>query len=80
MAELKDILEVHDFTVKIQTTASLPNNLTETIIDAALINSGNQNPKINDISFFLSSPSKVFLISWLQDNSEYVYIKLKIAS
>ena len=80
MAELKDILEVHDFTVNIQTAVSLPNNLSEAEIDLVLSETGNQNPKINDISFFLSSPGKVFAVSWLQDNNQYVYSKMKIAS
>jgi len=80
MAELKDILEVHDFTVNIQTAVSLPNNLSEAEIDLVLSETGNQNPKINDVSFFLSSPGKVFAVSWLQDNNQYVYLKMKIAS
>ena len=80
MAELRDILETNDFTVNITTTVSLPNNLTEAEIDLVLSETGNQNPKINDVSFFLSSPGKIFIVHWLQDNSKYVYIKLKKAS
>ena len=74
MAELKDILEVNDFTVNIQTAVSLPNNLSEAEIDLVLSETGNQNPKINDVSFFLSSPGKVFAVSWLQENNQYVYL------
>ena len=79
MAEIRDILETNDFTVNIVTTVSLPNNLSEAEIDLVLSETGNQNPKINDVSFFLSSPNKVFAVSWLQDNNHYVYVKMKIA-
>ncbi len=80
MAEIRDILETNDFTVHIQTSNNLPNNLTEAIIDQALADTGNPNPKIQDVSFFLSDATKSFQVTWLQDTSYYSYIKRKIAS
>jgi len=80
MAEIRDILETNDFTVVIATTVSLPNNLSEAEIDLVLSETGNQNPKIRDVSFFITSPGKVFKITWLQDTSQYVYLKQKIAT
>ena len=80
MAEIKDILETNDFSVHIQVGYSLPNTLTESVIDQALLDTGNPNPKIQDVSFFMSDNVKVFAISWFQDTSLYGYLKMKIAN
>ncbi len=80
MAEIKDIMETNDFSVHIQAGYSLPNTLTEVIIDQALFDTGNPNPKIQNVSFFLSDNVKTFVVSWLQDTTRYSYLKMKIAN
>lgn len=79
MAEIKDILETNDFTVHIEIDYALTNNLTESSIDAALVYSGNPNPKIRDVGFFLTDLDKTFRITWLQNTGKYVYLKQKTA-
>ena len=80
MAELKDILETNDFSVHIQVGTTLPNTLTEVVIDQALLDTGNPNPKIQNVSFFLSDNAKTFIVSWLQDTTRYSYLKMKLAA
>ncbi len=80
MAELRDILQVEDFTVHITVATNLGNTLSTAEIDQALVDSGNQNPKMNDVSFFLTGSNATFTVTWLQGLSKYVYIKTKIAS
>ena len=80
MAELKDILETNDFTVHITVAVNIGNNPTKAEIDQILVDSGNANPKIGDVGFFLTATNATFRMTWLQDLDTYVYIKLKTAS
>ena len=80
MAELRDILQAEDFSVHIRVGNDLGNTLTAAEIDQALVDTGNQNPKINDVTFFLSDPTRTFIVSWLQGIAEYSYVKMKIAT
>ena len=80
MAEIKDILETNDFSVHIRVGGSLGNTLTAAEIDNALASTGNPNPKMQDVTFFLSDATRTFIVSWLQGTAEYSYIKMKIAS
>ena len=80
MAEIRDILETEDMSVHVRVGNDLGNTLTAAEIDQALADTGNPNPKIQNVSFFLSDPTRTFVVSWLQGTAEYSYIKMKIAS
>jgi len=79
MAELRDIMETNDFNVHIRVGNNLGNTLTAAEIDQALADTGNPNPKIQDVTFFLSDPTRTFVVSWLMGTAEYSYYKMKIA-
>ena len=79
MAKLQDILETEDFTVHITVATNLGNTLSTAEIDQALADTGNPNPKIQDVTFFLSDPTDTFVVSWLMGTAEYSYSKMKIA-
>ena len=80
MAEIKDILETNDFTVHITVAVNIGNNPTTAEIDQVLIASGNENPKIHDVGFFLTATNATFRMTWLQDLGAYVYDKLKTSA
>jgi len=80
MAEIREILETNDFSVHIIVGNNLGNTLTTAEIDQALADTGNPNPKIQDVSFFLTDSSNTFIVSWLHDTTRYSYLKMKIAS
>lgn len=75
--DIKDILEVHDFSKAIESTAVLGNTLNRVKIVNALTASGVPLPITANVSFLLTdSTGKVFAVTYLVDADKYAYERL----
>ncbi len=79
MAELKDILEVHDFKHLMITTGRLANQPSRVQIELVLIENGFTEPLQNEVSFsMIDVASKMFNVTYYPSIDAYGYEKLTV--
>ena len=79
MAELQDILEVHDFKYLMITAGSLGNNPSRADIEMVLIENGFTEPLANEVSFsIVDVAEKMFNVTYYPSIDRYGYEKLTV--
>ncbi len=79
MADLKDILEVHDFKHLMVTAGSLGNNPSRNDIEMVLIENGFTEPLANEVSFsIVDINEKMFNVTYYPSIDRYGYEKLTV--
>ena len=79
MADLKDILEVHDFKHLMVTTGTLNNNPSRAQIEMVLIENGFTEPLANEVSFsMIDINEKMFNVTYYPSIDRYGYEKLTV--
>jgi len=79
VAELKDILEVHDFKRLLITVGTLPNNPSRDQIEMVLIENGFTEPLANEVSFsMVDINEKMFSVTYYPSIDRYGYEKLTV--
>ena len=77
--ELRDVLQINDFTVHLRVSYSLGNQLTRAEIELVLAENNLPTPD-RDVSFIIEdSKPRYFKVTYLIDADEYVYQKQNIA-
>jgi hypothetical protein len=77
--ELKDILEINDFTLHLKTDINLNNTLSRSEIVDVILRNGLPLPD-KDVSFIIEdNKPHYFRVTYLVDSDEYIYHKQKIA-
>jgi len=79
MAELKDILEVHDFKHLLITVGTLPNQPSRVQIEMVLIENGFTEPLANEVTFsMIDINNKMFNVTYYPSIDTYGYEKLTV--
>jgi len=79
MAELKDILAVHDFKHLLVTTGTLGNNPSRVVIEMVLVENGFTEPMANEVSFsMIDINDKMFNVTYYPSVDRYGYEKLTV--
>ena len=79
MAELKDILEVHDFKHLLVTGGRLNNSPSRNDIEMVLIENGFTEPLVNEVSFsMIDINEKAFNVTYYPSIDRYGYEKLTV--
>jgi len=77
--ELKDILEVNDFTIHLKLSYGVGNQLTRAEIEQVLGDFGFPTPD-RDVSFIIEdNKPRFFKVTYLIDSDTYIYKKQNIA-